>query len=847
MAEIPSYLQPSPATAAPAPEQPIVQANAPTPGSVALMRLQDKAIVHVPITDVDTAVRSGIYAPMKDAEFHVVDEQGNVSTTQGQHLHDVLNAGLKIEDARDTHHREVTQKYGDSSLRAFGEAAASSATFGASDVASRLAGVPAADLAGREEANPVASGLGMAAGFVPGLFTGGAEAGLAAKSLSMVGKPVAAASKAAAAAEKAVVSTIFKQGAAAGVEKTALRNITEKMVAGGVGGLVEGMFLGTGQLIHEAALGSAELNAESLLSHATVGGLIGGAFGASVGGAIAGLSYAGKYAAKGADAALSGFTNREKAAFEVMGYTPSQIAKTEARRPGFGSDLANFMEKDLKLAATDSTESLVQKIDAVKETAGKGIGATIQAADDLAANIPGVRLNAKDLNVELATRLEEKFLSKESTDVIAKREQKQIQQFYDDLIVNKADKELTIKELQSLRQTADLRSKMEKLQEQRTPIQEAYYEARNFYAEKLREQMKVVSERGGAEQLYSEFVKNNKLFSMSKEVENKLATKAAKGEHLNAVATTAFGMATGAISSQDLTGAGLGGLTALAGRKFLQSDIRRNLVVMGKIEKAQMTMDKVMKTAVKSFFEPASKVVEPAVLKTLQSHELGKDLEGKKPANMSAAYLNFKKTMSAYAQNPEAFMQKVNRSTSLLQFAAPNTASILDAKTVKAMMFLGQKMPKQHSTPGVLDVLKKPKMPSNYDLAKFHRYLTAVDDPKSVVRDLASGRISHEGIEALREVYPTLYSKLQDKIVDQLQTSGHELPYNRRVQLGSLFGIAADDSMLPQNVLALQANFGQQPQADGAQEPVINPSGSGMNKLGAADRAASDTEKIGKA
>jgi hypothetical protein len=844
MAEIPSYLQPSPATAAPAPEQPIVQANAPTPGSVALMRVQDKAIVHVPITDVDTAVRSGIYAPMKDAEFHVVDEQGNVSTTQGQHLHDVLNAGLKIEDARDTHAREVQAKYGDSSLRAFGEAAASSATFGASDVASRLAGVPAADLAGREEANPVASGLGTVAGFVPGLFTGGAEAGLAAKSLSMVGKPVAAASKAAAAAEKAVVGTIFKQGAAAGVEKTALRNITEKMVAGGVGGLVEGTFLGTGQLVHEAALGSAELNAESLLSHATVGGLIGGAFGASVGGAIAGLSYAGKYASKTADAVLSGFTNVEKTAFEAAGFTPSQIAKKEKMQPGFGSDLANYMKNDLKWATTETAESAAQKNAAIQETAGRGIGATIEAADDLAAHIPGVRPNAKNLNMELADHIYEKFLSKETTDVIAQREQKQIQQFYSDLVENKIDKELTIKELQSLRQTADLRSKMEKLQEQRTPIQEAYYEARNFYADKLRDQMKVVAERGGAEQLYGEFVKNNKLFSMSKQIEDKLAAKAAKGEQLNAVATAAFGMATGALSSQDLSGAGLGGLSALAGRKFLQSDIRKNLVVMGKIEKAQMTMDKVMNSAVKSFFKPAGKVLEPSALKT---HELGKDMDGKKPANMSAAYLNFKKTMSAYEQNPEAFMQKLNRSTSLLQFAAPNTASILDAKTVKAMMFLGQKMPKQHSTPGVLDVLKKPKMPSNYDLAKFHRYLTAVDDPKTVVHDLQNGRISHEGVEALKEVYPTLYSKLQDKIVDGLQTSGHDLPYNRRVQLGSLFGIAADDSMLPQNVLSLQANFGQQPTQDGSQEPVIKPRGGGMNKLGAADRAASDTEKIGKA
>jgi hypothetical protein len=841
MADIPEYLKPS------QPEAPMVQANAPAVGTVPLMRLEDQSVVHVPINDVDVAVRSGIYVPQRDHDFFVVDDSGDTSSVKGEHLSSVLNNGYKLEDPRATHHREVVSKYGDSALRTFAEGAASSATLGGTDWAARAAGVPEEDLAGREEANPIASTMGQIAGLVPGMLTGGAETSLAMKAVKAAGTPMRAVSGVAELAEKAVAKGLFKQGAKAGLDKTVTKSIIEKMIAGGTGGIVEGAFLGAGQLVHEAALGTADANAENLASYATMGGLIGGAFGASVGGAIAGLGKLGGKAAEVVGEAAGEFSNKEKAAFEILGFSPSQVVKLDKRRPGFRNDLVNFLEKDVGLEALDSTEALHAKITALKEEAGKGIKKIYTQADILADKNPGLRTNLKTLNKQLADEIESEILKKGAISTEAKMQQSGVQKYHDMLIkdsdsVYAGSKNLNFSELQAMKQAADDMAKMNKVPGAKSALEDAATYARRFYASKIESGIKAASELSKNRGLLDAFQKANKIYSMASEVEGKVATKAAKTSHMDPVLSAVFGIGAGALTTHDLDGATLGGVAALAGRKFLMSDIRRNLVVLGKIEKAHIAMNKAMDTAVKSFFNPIAKTAEIAPLKTLLTHELGKTIDGKKPKTMDAAYVNFTNTMNAYQQNPEAFMQRVNKSTHLMQDAAPNTAAALDATAVKGVMFLNSKLPRQKSKPGVLDMLKKPKIPSNFEMAKFHRYLSAVDDPKSVIKDIETGKITHEGVEALATVYPTVYKALQAKVMDKLQTDGDTLTYNKRVQLGSLFHVAADDSMLPENILALQGNFQAQPETDDAGAPVVKPNQKGLQNLGMADRMKTDAK-----
>jgi hypothetical protein len=839
MAEIPFSLQPS----APV-EQPVPQANAPAPGTVPLMRIEDKTVIHVPITDVDVAVRSGVYAPQNEVDFNVVDDTGTVSAVKGQHLNEVLNSGYRLEDPKATHQRQIQAKYGDQGLRTFAEGFGSSASLGATDVASRVAGVSAEDLAGREEANPVWSVAGQVAGFIPGLFTGSSEVGLAAKAIKVAGAPTRLISKAAQVAEANVAKAITKQGVKAGLEKGVTRSIVEKMAAAGAGGAVEGAFLGAGQLVHESALGKADFNAENLASYATLGGLIGGGFGAAVGGAIAGLGKVGSTVAEKIGGAAENFTNKEKAAFEILGYTPAQISKLDKRRPGFRQDLVQFLEKDVGLQALDSPDALNNKLLALKEEAGLNIGTVYKQADELAESAPGLKFSVSNMNKEIAQKLDDAFFGKESQSVIAKRENVEIRKYFDDLLEHSGGRDLNFSELQALRMEADNFSRMDKLQIQRTPKQQAYYEARNYYADKLREGMQAASELSQNPQLFENFTKNNKVYSMVTEVEPHLEKRVNSKARVDLLTSVVGGASVGGTTTGDFTGMTAGGLAGFAGRKFLMSDMRRNLVVLGKIEKAQQAMNKAMDVAVKGFFGPAGRVAEPATIKTILSHELGKSPDGKKPKDTSAAYQNFLKTMDMYEQNPEAFMQRVNRSTALMQDAAPNTAAALDATAVRGVMFLGSKLPKRKAQPGMLDMLKKPKMPSNYDMAKFHRYLTAVDDPKSVVKSLENGKITHEGVEALQVVYPTLYAKLQEKVIQQLQEGGDTLTYNKRVQLGSLFNVAADDSMLPENILGLQGNFGTPESQNGAESaPIVKPTAKGLQNLNIADRMETDLNK----
>ena len=858
MADIPEFLKPSEAATMQQPTA-VQQPTAAPAGTVPLLQVETNQVIHVPIPDVDVAVRSGLYVPKKNATFNVLNDTGEPGEVAGEHLHTVLNSGYTIEPPEATRKRLVQQKYGDSALRAFGEGAASSATFGLSDVAARAAGVSAEDLAGREEANPVASTLGQVAGFIPGLFTGSSEAAAAGKAATVGAtalKGAGAATRAVDTLGTKVAAGVMKQAEKAGLSKSVSEGIVGKMLNAGVKGAVEGAFLGTGQLIHESALGSADFNAESLMQSAGFGALYGGALGSVLTAGFEGIAKAGGAAAGLASKVGSEFTNAEKAAFEIVGASPSQIVKQERRfgektfkvvengvekeitSDTFGKKLVSFLKNDVKISVSDDVEAILNKVSAKVEETGAGLKQLYKKADELAVEKPAVTVGVREANKDIAARINDRLLSKEAISGIAKNEIAEAKKVYQSFLEVASDdtgKVLKPSEIWKLRQEADAASKIDKLANQRSVKQEAYKIARDYWDEQLNQRIAMADKT-----LADTRLALNQQYHVGKFALDKLENKYAKKATLDPILTATFGVASGAITSGDLSDSMLHGAMALAARKFMHHDIRRNLVVLGKIEKAQQIWDKASKAAIDGFFNPAKKTVEPVILKTLVDHELGKSANGKKPANMTEAYRNFKDRMDRYQQNPDAFMQRINATTAQMHGIAPNTAMAVDATAVRAMMFLNSKMPRKSMAPGVLNVLQKPTLPSNYDLAKFHRYLTAVDNPKTFLKDIQTGKVSHEAVEAMKIVYPALYGKVQGLVMDQIQLKGNQLSYNKRVMLGTMFGIPADASLLPQNVMQLQGNFSaQSPEGAGA----VKPTQKGMQNLDFSGRMDLDNKE----
>jgi hypothetical protein len=842
MPEIPSSLSPNQpmlpeqASAPQMPEQ-MAAPQAPSPYTIPLLQNETNVVLPVEQSEADVAIRSGLYSPNKAQEFVIQDKYGAKNIVTGEYLKQALDEGFRLESTEERHARELEENYGGVSgvSQALGAGAARGATVGLSDLAASAASPEAAQhLANLQEANPIASGVGEAAGFVGGMLLGSAETSLAARGAGTLVKGI---EKVGVTAAKAVEKSILKDAAKVGVSK----KIAASLAAKATGGAVEGAFYGTGQLISEDALGKADFNAENLAGAVGMGAIIGGAFGVSIGVAQAAMPLVNRVS-KSASDYLSSFTNREKAALEIMGFTPAKAAKVAEKNPTLVSELPDFLTNEVKLVNGDDAASLVDKLEVVRKASGTGIGDSIAKYDKILASTPDLKTPKKLIYKELASELDDKFMQLKSGSPESRAKLKQAGAYYDELIKSSFDDgAMSLKALQEARQNAynlgytSTGAPVETLEGQM-----ARYAGR-FYSDTLKDLAKKISKARNEETLYEQFIKNHKSFSYASELLPKLKLKAAKGESLNPIVMGALGAASGGVLGDgDLTAMSMGTMAALGARSFLRSDLRRNLVVLGKIEKSQQQIKRLAERSVEGFV--GSKPVEAmkrAIPFSIMQSEFAKTYEDgkyRKPKDKVEAFSNLQNNLQRYADDPEAFMKRVNRGTSAMYSSAPNTSTALDSLAVQAAMYVGSKMPKRQSNPGPLQMLKRQRLPADLNLSKLERTLNAVENPKSVFEDLERGRLSTEGAEALKSVYPSLYTKLQEEAMKLIGSK--PVPYNKRLQLGILLGIPTDESLQPENILGLQQSFGQPMPEQGGVKPTV----SGLNSIDTANRMQTDTQ-----
>lgn len=126
----------------------------------------------------------------------------------------------------------------------------------------------------------------------------------------------------------------------------------------------------------------------------------------------------------------------------------------------------------------------------------------------------------------------------------------------------------------------------------------------------------------------------------------------------------------------------------------------------------------------------------------------------------------------------------------------------------KAVSFLASKMPAAPpSTDPLQPKLNQARPPSAEEIGKWNRYYRAVEDPLSVLDDLHRGRVTTEGVEALKAVYPRLYMLLQEQAIQEIGESPKRLTYQQQLQLGNLLGIAATPLASPEVVKMVQASY----------------------------------------
>lgn len=189
-------------------------------------------------------------------------------------------------------------------------------------------------------------------------------------------------------------------------------------------------------------------------------------------------------------------------------------------------------------------------------------------------------------------------------------------------------------------------------------------------------------------------------------------------------------------------------------------------------------------------------------------------------------YPEFSRAMGALQAQPHLIGQRLPDSGNTdVQMALSDTI-------VRAHSFLYEKMPK-NPNPNPLDP-EADYRPSDAEIAKFNRYYQAVYDPRSAIE-----RLTPEGIEALKTVYPSLYNELVQNVAEHFakkRQKGEKTTHVERLHLSKFFDMP-EIKALP----LLQNTFNTQPQTSGGGTPKL--SITGAREMSLDEMASSPTRR----
>ncbi len=711
---------------------------------------------------------------------------------------------------------EMQEKYGNSNIRTLLESAASSITFGLSDQAYAALGDDFKEaLRERRKRNELAAFTGEVAGVVgPALFSGGSS--LLAKGAGVAGKGMATAAKAAKTAERLTASGMKSLIKDTGKKKFA-RDVLKKSVEKGAGSAVEGTFYGVGELIEENALGNAEFNAENLAAYAGKGALFGGLVGGALGGIgqsvsivvpkIKGNKIVGMGVEK-LDNFKQNMTNPTYNAMKLAGFTDDKIEKIILEQPAMAKNMPDVLGKVMKseglAKSLASNTSLLGNSRKYLEKVGQKIGKTVKAMDDEITDKSVFPTYSKiaQKQVDGLDALKKKFqkpdgsaLNTEAAGYIKKIDD-EIDSLFEKNLLNK--KPYTASELQ------DMKIKYHKLgRYDKTGIPTVKDDINRVMGKAVRDELVDFAGRVNSplgKQLSQELTDYSSLVTFVKEFNKKIGGQT----NFPRLRDIFFGLGAFGAGIDPVSAAGVGALTSA----FARSDLKNKLMVLSDIEKSNIRVGQKISNSINKFFKGRKFDKLPALSATLLTgNPLARKTDGElvvgKPKDEREAIKNMAENIDKIKDNP-VYMNKLLMDANL-QSSAPQTYQQLRQVAGRAFVFLDSKLPRK--TQMVNPFIKKSYPTSDQEIYKFKKYVQAVQNPMSVLKDLNGGVLSREGIEAVRFVYPTLYSEMQSKVYEGLEKAGGKTTYKQRLQLGILMDLPTDLSLEPSSIQGLQSFY----------------------------------------
>lgn len=209
--------------------------------------------------------------------------------------------------------------------------------------------------------------------------------------------------------------------------------------------------------------------------------------------------------------------------------------------------------------------------------------------------------------------------------------------------------------------------------------------------------------------------------------------------------------------------------------------------------------------------------------------------EGVPELGMGKGYDKRVERIQALASDPQALMDHLTKTTDSLYQAAPNVSQSLHAGIISAVQFLNSKIPKPMNEMA----LSVGWEPSKTQKAEFQRYYAAVDDPLSVFKEVKNGTLSHESLEALSVVHPELLQEMRKSVLENLNLKkAKNLPFSVKISLSKFLGEPLSEGLTLPAIAANQAAFLGPQQSKLAPKRTTHTTLGGLKELSFADRAA---------
>jgi hypothetical protein len=173
----------------------------------------------------------------------------------------------------------------------------------------------------------------------------------------------------------------------------------------------------------------------------------------------------------------------------------------------------------------------------------------------------------------------------------------------------------------------------------------------------------------------------------------------------------------------------------------------------------------------------------------------------------AAAFAAKAASVRKLAEQLPAIEAQVAKQTEWLAEQAPTARTEAVKTAVRQVDYLNANLPKglKAPTPYAQDL-----PPTRAQIQTWLVRLRTVENPASLLDDVASGKLSPEAVDAVRTVYPATFADMQARVVQKLaklQAEGRAPNVATRTQLGLLLGIPTDPLLMPQSMRAIQSIY----------------------------------------